>query len=138
MPERMSACGVLCSGCPAYRAKQKGIAHQRRTAAAWARIYGLRQKPGAISCGGCQAAEDEVFHTCRRCTARRCCVGRGFASCAECDTRPCAKLERAQRLWDSVPALAERLTPGDFARYARPYCDHRRRLEAARAARRAR
>ncbi len=134
MSDLMAACGVLCSGCPAYHANQRGAAHQERTAVAWRRIYRLRETPGAISCEGCQAADDEVFHTCRRCAARRCCRRRGFASCAECDTRPCAKLEKAQAVWDTVPHLAERLTAGDFDRYARPYCGHRQRLEAARAA----
>ncbi|HVO09227.1 MAG TPA: DUF3795 domain-containing protein [Vicinamibacteria bacterium] len=131
MSELMAACGVLCSGCPAYRAQQRGAAHQRRTAAAWRRIYRLREMPSAISCAGCQAPDNEVFHTCRRCRARRCCLRHGFASCAECGTRPCARLEKAQSAWDAVPALADRLTAPDFELYVRPYCGHRERLEAA-------
>ncbi len=133
MSELMAACGVLCSGCPAYRGRQRGAAHQRRTAAARRRIYRLKETPAAISCGGCQAPDEVVFRTCRRCRARRCCLRQGFTSCAQCATRPCAKLEKAQSVWDPVPALADRLTPEDFALYARPYCGHRQRLEAARA-----
>jgi hypothetical protein len=41
MEKTISACGVLCSACPAYMAASKGIAHQKRTAKAWQRIYGL-------------------------------------------------------------------------------------------------
>ncbi len=41
MTRMMSACGVLCSDCPAYFADAKGVAHQERTASAWQRIYGL-------------------------------------------------------------------------------------------------
>jgi len=33
----MSACGVLCSECPAYLGKARGAAHQKRTAAVWPR-----------------------------------------------------------------------------------------------------
>jgi hypothetical protein len=33
-----SACGVLCSECPAYLGKVRGAARQKRTAAAWRRI----------------------------------------------------------------------------------------------------
>jgi hypothetical protein len=39
-------------------------------------------------------------------------------------------------VWDHVPELSAVLSQKDFARYARPYCGHRRRLSAARAAHR--
>lgn len=132
--EVMSACGVLCSGCPAYRGKQKGVAHQKRTAEAWNRIYRLHEKPENISCRGCQGPEDQLFHTCRRCKAQRCCRAKGFRNCAECDVKSCAKLERAQSLWDGVPKLVEILSKEDLRTYAQPYCGHRERLEQARQA----
>jgi hypothetical protein len=134
----MSACGVLCSGCAAYRGKAKGAGHQERTAAAWRRIYGLRAKAESISCGGCLRPDDEVFHTSRNCKARRCSLAKGFAGCAECDVEPCPDLERAQSVWDGVPEIAKTLSQADFKTYAQPYCDHRRRLAAARIARTAR
>ena len=132
----MSACGVLCSECPAYHAATRGIKHQRETADAWRRIYGLTEKPEDISCGGCLGADGELFHTSRGCEARRCCRARGFNSCAECTMGACPLLERAQAVWDGVPELAAALCPADFDRYARPYCGHRERLAAARVARR--
>ena len=88
----MSACGVLCSECPAYQGAAKGVQHQRRTVAAWLRIYGLKETVGHIACGGCLAPDEEVFHTSRNCKARRCCRARGFASCAECRAESCADL----------------------------------------------
>ena len=133
--ELMSACGVLCSECPAYRAGAKGIAHQRATAEAWARIYGLSETAERISCGGCLGPDDEVFHTSRKCTARSCCRAKGLSSCADCATIPCEDLERAQSVWDEVPRLASSLSAAEFAAYARPYCGHRERLAAARVAR---
>ena len=129
----MSACGVLCSECPAYRAREKGARHQRRTAQAWRRIYGLTERAEDISCGGCLGPDDELFHTSVRCRAWGCCRGKGFSTCAECRARPCADLEAAQSIWDGVPDLEGTLSAEDFATYAAPYCGHRERLEAARA-----
>jgi len=60
----MSACGVVCSDCPAYHADAKGIAYQQRTAAAWRRIFKLNESAQKIACGGCTAPDAEVFHTC--------------------------------------------------------------------------
>lgn len=134
MTRMMSACGVMCSGCPAYLAEAKGVAHQKRTAAAWRRIYGLREKAANISCGGCLGSDDEVFHTSRKCKARRCCTSKRFSSCAECAIESCGDLEKAQSLWDEVPNLAAKLSRADFVAYAQPYCGHRRRLAAARRA----
>jgi len=129
----MSACGVLCSECPAYLGANKGIEHQRRTVEAWHRIYGLNETIEHISCGGCLGPEADVFYTIRNCGARRCCQSRGFSSCAECPNESCADLEKAQSVWDEVPDLINKLSSSDFATYARPYCDHRKRLTTARA-----
>lgn len=130
----MSACGVLCSECPAYLGASKGIAHQERTVEAWERIYGLKETAEHISCGGCLGRDEQVFYTSRHCEARGCCRSKGYWSCAECPTDPCAILEKAQSVWDEAPDLINTLSPSDFATYARPYCDHRQRLAAARAA----
>lgn len=128
MARMMSVCGVFCSDCPAFLGNEKGVAHQQRTAAAWKRIYGLDECAGNIACGGCLGSDDQLFHTSRSCTARLCCRSRGFTSCAECPEEQCPDLERAQSLWDGVPDLAGTLSPEDFAAYAQPYCNHRRRL----------
>ncbi len=129
----MAACGVLCSGCAAYRGDSKGRQHQERTVAAWKRIYHLNEKPENIACDGCTAPDGKVFHTSVKCEARRCCRSKGLASCAECDNAAgCAALEKAQSVWDAVPKLASRLSRADFAAYAQPYCGHRERLRAAR------
>jgi len=135
MAKMMSACGVWCSDCPAYLGKTKGPADQRRTVDAWRRIYDLGEAPENISCGGCLGPDGELFHTSRNCKARLCCRRKEFNSCAECPKLSCADLEKAQSVWDDVPNLASTLSPADFARYARPYCGHRRRLATARAAR---
>jgi hypothetical protein len=135
-PKRMSACGVLCSDCPAFLGRVEGEMRRKRTAEAWRRIYGLDERPEAISCGGCLAPDDAVFRSCRTCSARLCCRSKGFSSCADCDHEACPDLARAQSVWDSVPALAKTLSRADCREYAEPYCGHRRRLSEARAAKR--
>ncbi len=132
MSKMMSACGVMCSECPAYLAASKGLEYQREVVEAWHRIYGLNETVANISCGGCLGSDEDVFHTCRRCSARNCCRSKGLNSCAECAERECRDLERAQSVWDGVPALSSSLSSTDFDTYARPYCGHRERLAAAR------
>lgn len=128
----ISACGVMCSACPAYLGHIKGDAHQEQTAEAWQRIYGLSETPKNITCGGCLGADEDLFYTSRKCVARQCCLAKGFDSCAECPEQDCADFKKAQSVWDEVPGLITRLSPADFEMYARAYCDHRKRLEAAR------
>ena len=137
MAEMMSACGVLCSGCAAFRCGAKGVEHQERAAAAWRRIYRLKVTPGQMACGGCLAPDKEAFHSCLRCKARNCCRAKGLSSCAACgEAASCPMLAKAQSVWDGVPKVAATLSPADFEAYAQPYLDARRRLAAARAARR--
>ena len=128
----LSACGVMCSECPAYHGADRGAAHQRRVAKAWQRIYGLEEAPEHISCGGCLGSDRDLFHTSRRCRARRCCLRNGFGSCGECPMERCGDLEHAQAVWDGVPALADRLSRADVLEYAAPYLGHRERLAAIR------
>lgn len=82
--QMVSACGVLCSDCPAYLGKTKGLAHQQRTVQAWERIYGLKETAEQISCGGCLGPDEQLFHTSVKCKARRCCRSKGFQSCNPC------------------------------------------------------
>ena len=132
MDKLMSACGVMCSGCGAYFGASKGPEYQKQVAEAWHRIYGLNEAAANISCNGCLGPDEDVFHTCKRCTARRCCRSKGYKSCAECPITVCEYLERAQSVWDGVPQIGSSLSAADFDRYARPYCGHRERLAAAR------
>jgi hypothetical protein len=134
MNKVMSACGVICSDCAA----SKGFAYQKEAAEAWSRIYGFQTQPERMSCGGCLSADDKVFHTSVRCTARRCCLSKGLNSCAECLEESCELLARAQSNWDAVPDIGAKLSASDFEKYARPYCGYRERFEAARRAFRSR
>ena len=132
MNAMMSACGVMCSDCPAYHADAKGIEDQKRTLEAWHRIYGLNETVENIRCGGCLGPDDQLFHTSHKCKARRCCRSKGYSSCAECDVQDCPDLEKAQSVWDGVPEMCKGLSREDFVIYAQPYCNHRQRLAKAR------
>jgi hypothetical protein len=57
-------------------------------------------------------------------------------SCAECPEESCKDLEEAQAVWDGVPKIGAELSRADFVAYAQPYCGHRVRLDAVRAAHR--
>lgn len=128
----VSACGVMCSECPAFHGKEKGLAHQKRTAAAWKRIFRMKVTAADIDCGGCLGEDDRLFRSSLQCKARQCCRAGGFVSCAECSVDSCAELEKAQSVWDGVPQLSKTLTKKDFTIYVQPYCGHRERLERAR------
>ncbi len=128
----ISACGVICSDCPAYQGSTKGTAHQDRVVEAWHRIYKLNMTPDRITCGGCLGSDKDLFYTMGDCQARRCCLSKGFKSCAECPDQACADLEKAQSTWDEVPQLIDKLSAQEFETNARPYCDHRLRLRAMR------
>jgi len=133
MTRMMSACGVKCSGCPAFRDREDRIDREKRVTA-WRRIYGLNQEAENISCGGCLGPDDQLFHTCRKCKARRCFRRKGLRSCVACTVESCALLEKAQAQWDGVAKLVEVVPRADFAKYVEPYCNHRERVERARRA----
>jgi len=128
----ISACGVLCSECPAFIARAESAEYKRTLADAWQRIYGLSVDPQTLHCGGCLGPDDQLFYMSCQCKARRCCVDHTFATCAQCSREFCPELSEAQSLWDDVPALAMTLSAADFETYARPYCGHRERIAAAR------
>ncbi|HTT57912.1 MAG TPA: DUF3795 domain-containing protein [Opitutaceae bacterium] len=62
MDVQLSACGVICSECPAFVAGHSADpAARARVAAAWHDLYGLNFDPEAISCGGCFGPDEAVF-----------------------------------------------------------------------------
>jgi hypothetical protein len=129
MTIHMSACGVICSECPACLAGQSNNpAERERVATAWHEIYGLNFGPEVLSCGGCLGSDEAVFVTSRKCSARCCCRSRGLASCAACAARPCADLERAQSIWDGLEERATTLPESVFKEFVLPYCHARQRV----------
>jgi hypothetical protein len=129
MTGRISACGVICTDCPAYLAGQaKDPAARARVATAWHDLYGLNFGADVISCGGCFGSDEDLFFTSRKCAARRCCQARALPHCAECPARPCADLERAQSVWDGLEERAQTLPEPVFREFVLPYCHARERV----------
>ena len=125
---QLSACGVICSECPAYVAGHAaGPGARQRVAAAWHELYALEFGPEVIACGGCLGPDEDLFFTSRACAARRCCRSRQLSSCAACASRPCADLERAQSVWDGLEERAATLPAPVFREFVQPYCGARRR-----------
>ena len=125
----ISACGVLCSMCPAYMGKEKGSDYQQITAEAWNRLFGLGVTADQIKCCGCTGPDEEIYHSSIKCKARNCCRNKGLNNCVECSVEPCEDLEKAQSVWDEVPDLITKISSSDFEIYVRPYCGHRDRLQ---------
>ncbi len=128
----MSACGNLCSDCPAYVAgRTHDRTRQERIAAAWQKIYDLTFPPETITCGGCPGDQPAAFVSCRQCAVRLCVTAKGLAHCALCEEYPCAKLDKAQADFDGLESMADKLSEEEFAEFVAPYCHARDRLAAA-------
>ena len=90
-------CGLICSECGAYIAKQTDDDELRqKTAEAWTSPdYPVSEEE--INCDGCKSEDSVLFKHCDMCEVRACAMERGVETCAHCDDYPCLKL---QALWD--------------------------------------
>lgn len=132
MSLRMSACGVVCSECGAYRARLSGDpAHRERVANAWRTLFQMDVPPEALQCAGCLSVGAPVFPSCKDCWVRECVLSKGIAHCGLCDQYPCAELERVQAQYDGLEKLAQTISEEEFAEFVLPYCHVRERLAAA-------
>ncbi|MDA3814137.1 MAG: DUF3795 domain-containing protein [Candidatus Cloacimonetes bacterium] len=93
MEKIVAACGLVCSGCFAYKATLKdNNALRIKTAEFWSTIYGAEIKPDDINCNGC-LMEGVKFNHCLECEVRLCCVDKGYENCAHCPDYSCEKLD---------------------------------------------
>ncbi|NHJ14351.1 MAG: DUF3795 domain-containing protein [Candidatus Thorarchaeota archaeon] len=92
MTEDMIAyCGLVCTECKAFIAKQTDDNELRASAAA---MWGSPEWPmdvADINCDGCKA-EGEHFKYCAACLVRTCGHERGVATCAHCSEYVCETL----------------------------------------------
>lgn len=103
----VGACGIVCSGCPAYIATQTNDdALRARTAAEWSAMYHADIKPENINCDGCPSAGPRLFAHCLECEIRKCAHGRKLVTCASCSEYACRKL---QEFFAMVPQAKETL-----------------------------
>lgn len=93
MEKIVGACGLICSGCFAYKATIKDDNKLReKTAEFWSTIYGADIKADDINCTGC-LTEGIKFNHCTVCEIRKCCLDKGYKNCAYCPEYSCEILE---------------------------------------------
>ena len=98
----LGCCGINCSTCGAYLATQADDDTKRKEVAdQWTVQYKTAFLPEQINCDGCTADGRLVGFAESICGIRKCCVGKGLSTCAECTDFPCAEL---QQFFRSVPA----------------------------------
>ena len=98
MDKIIGYCGLICTDCPAYLAKQNDDQELRiKTAEQWSGMYGADIKPENINCDGC-TIEGVKFAHCLKCEIRACGIARGVKNCGHCDDYACAKVEEFQKM----------------------------------------
>jgi len=93
MVKIVAACGLVCSGCFAYKATFKDDDVLRaKTAEFWSTIYGANIKTEDINCAGCLTIGVKFNH-CNKCEIRKCCLDKGYENCAHCPDYSCDLLD---------------------------------------------
>lgn len=92
-------CGLDCSKCPAFIAKQDNNQELReKTAIEWS-SSGFTVKPEEVNCNGCHSTQD-LLPFCAKCSVRNCAIERDYNTCAECGDYPCS--DKLETLWDQL------------------------------------
>ncbi|MHA2108841.1 MAG: DUF3795 domain-containing protein [Candidatus Hodarchaeales archaeon] len=99
MSENIAYCGLDCSQCPAFIAKQTNDQGLReKTAKEWSG-GGFVVSAEQVNCDGCHEAKNNFFH-CTQCAVRNCASEKGMTTCAECNEYPCA--DKLEALWNQL------------------------------------
>ena len=107
MDQIIAFCGIVCSKCPAYIAKQNNDDELRKkTAAQWSKEFSSDIKPQDVNCDGCLSSDGVVIQYCQVCEIRKCGLERKVENCAYCDEYVCDLLEK---WFKNVPAAKETL-----------------------------
>ena len=99
MIENIAYCGLNCTQCPAFIAKQTDDQTLReKTAKEWS-SGDFVVTANQINCKGCHNNENCFFH-CSQCGVRVCSSSRGYTTCAECGEYPCE--DKLEALWSML------------------------------------
>jgi hypothetical protein len=95
MKEDMLAyCGLDCSKCPAFVAKQAdNYELRKKTADEWT-TPGFSVMPDEVFCDGCKTTDGTRFKYCASCNLRNCASNRGAETCAHCDDFGCELMNK--------------------------------------------
>ncbi len=94
MEKLISACGLNCADCDAYKATiDNDEAAREEVAKKWSEIYGANCTPMDCICEGCM--QDGLLSTAHAttCALRSCAVEKEIKNCSECDEFACDQLE---------------------------------------------
>lgn len=95
MNQIIGYCGILCSKCPAYIAKQEDNDELRKkTAEEWSKQFDHTFAPEDVNCDGCLATDGAHIGYCSMCEIRKCGQEKQVINCAYCDDYGCEKLEK--------------------------------------------
>jgi hypothetical protein len=113
--ETCAYCGIECTECPAYIAKQKDDDTLReKTAAKWGASPEFPVSPSDINCDGCKSKEGMHFKFCSVCKIRACASEKEVKTCAHCANFSCETLEEFMKqapedLWKNLKRIFESL-----------------------------
>ncbi|MBU7043007.1 MAG: DUF3795 domain-containing protein [Theionarchaea archaeon] len=105
--EMIAYCGIVCTECPAFLAKQTDDNELRKkTVEKWSTDeYPVTEDD--INCDGCLST-GHLFMFCNQCDIRSCGTEKSVENCGWCTEYPCEKLEKAWKMMGS-PVGRERL-----------------------------
>lgn len=107
MEKIISACGIVCSECPAYIATLNNDEEMReKTAEDWSKAFNATLTAKDIYCDGCMAEAGKHFAHCFECEIRKCVIEKRILNCAQCDDYACEKVEG---IFKMVPQAKEEL-----------------------------
>ena len=91
MSKLIAACGLDCASCETYQAHQANdLERKQDIATRWSQHYDATLSASDIACDGCMS-EGAHFAWCNNCPIRACVKGKGYQTCAECETFTCDK-----------------------------------------------
>lgn len=80
---KIAYCGLFCQACQVFLETANN------------QLFDLSQETqipiNLLKCKGCRSSCTSLF--CRNCTIKKCCIQKGFFSCADCNEFPCSVLK---------------------------------------------
>ncbi|MGN1060518.1 MAG: DUF3795 domain-containing protein [Candidatus Coproplasma sp.] len=96
MDELIACCGLDCSACQAREATLKDDNQLRqKVAAKWSELNGVLITADMINCVGCRAEGVKTPFCQSLCQIRLCALGKGFATCGDCQNMDGCKIVSA-------------------------------------------
>jgi hypothetical protein len=117
----IARCGNRCDLCPLYKDNFTEGAAEKITADLY-KYHQANQGPRPIYTRACDGCLSKGYVARERCRIRECATGRGFATCAECESLFCTLLESDMEIVEGALARCATTMPReDYERYFQPF-----------------